>query len=62
MAWLAILLKYWERLSAEVQEKARQYYHLCTVAEQLGGQFLPKQVQQLEYELQAEARKLGWTG
>jgi hypothetical protein len=32
------------------------------MAEQLGGQFLPEPVQQLEHELQAEARKLGWTG
>jgi hypothetical protein len=62
MTWLDVLLKYWSRLSAEVQEKVRGYYHLRTVAEQLGGQFLPERVQQLEQELQAEARKLGWTG
>lgn len=62
MTWLDVLLKYWAHLSAEAQEKARQYYHLHTIAEQLGGQFLPERVQQLEQELQAEARKLGWTG
>jgi hypothetical protein len=62
MTWLDVLLKYWSHLSAEVQEKARQYYHLRTVAEQLGGQFLPERVQQLEQELQAEACKLGWIG
>lgn len=62
MTWLDVLLKYWAHLSAAVQEKALQYYHLRTMAEQLGGQFLPEQVQQLEQELQAEARKLGWRG
>jgi hypothetical protein len=62
MIWLDVLLKYWAHLSAEMQEKACRYYHLRTVAEQIGGQFLPQRVQQLEHELQAEARKLGWTG
>ena len=62
MTWLDVLLKHWSRLSEEVQEKAREYYHLRTVAEQLGGQFLPERVQQLEQELQAEAHRLGWTG
>ena len=62
MTWLDVLLKHWSRLPVEVQEKAREHYHLRTVAEQLGGQFLPEQVQQLEQELQVEAHKLGWTG
>ncbi len=62
MTWLDILLKHWERLSEEVQEKAREYYHLHAVAQQHGGQFLPEVVRKLEQELQAEAYKLGWTG
>lgn len=62
MSWFEVLLKHWSRLSEEVQEKVREYYHLRTVAQQLGGQFLPARVQQLEQELQAEAHKLGWTG
>lgn len=45
MAWLDVLLKDWWRLSVEVQEKVRAYYHLRTVARQLGGQFLPERVQ-----------------
>lgn len=54
MTWFDVLLKHWSRLSEEVQEKVREYYHLRPVAEQLGGQFLPERVQQLEEELQAE--------
>jgi len=60
--WLDVLLKYWSHLSAELQEKVRRYAHLHMMAEQLGGQFLPEPVRQLEHELQAEARRLGWTG
>lgn len=60
MMWFDVLLKYWARLSAETQEKVREYYHLGVMAQQLGGQFLPERVQQLERELQTEARKLGW--
>jgi hypothetical protein len=60
MMWFDLLLKYWSRLSAETQEKVREYYHLGVMAQQLGGQFLSERVRQLERELQAEARKLGW--
>jgi hypothetical protein len=60
MMWFDLLLKYWSRLSAETQEKVREYYHLVAMAQQLGGQFLPERVRQLEHELQVEARKLGW--
>ncbi len=62
MTWFDVLLKHWARLSEEGQKKVCEYYHLRTVAQQLGGQFLPERVQTLERELQAEARKLGWTG
>jgi len=62
LLWLDVLLQYWSHLSAEVQEKAQRYAHLHLMTEQLGGRFLPEPVRQLEHELQAEARKLGWTG
>lgn len=62
MPWLDVLLKYWSRLSAEMQGKVRQYYLLCTIAEQHGGPFMPTHVQQLEQELQTEARTFGWRG
>lgn len=62
MPWLDVLLKYWSRLSAEMQEKVRQYYLLCTIAEQHGGRFMPAHVRQLEQELQTEARTFGWRG
>ena len=62
MTWFDVLLKYWSRLSEEVQEKVREYYHLHAAVQQQGGQFLPEMVRQLEHELQAEARKLGWPG
>ena len=62
MTWFDVLLWHWSRLSAEVQEKVRDYYHLQTAAAQQGGRFLPDVVLQLEGELQTEARKLGWTG
>ena len=60
MMWFDLLLKSWSRLSAETQEKVREYYHLRTAAQQLGGQFLPERVRQLEHELQVEAHKFGW--
>ena len=62
MSWFDVLLKHWSRLSAEVQEKVREYYHLHAAAQQHGGRFLPEIVRQLEQELQAAAHKLGWTG
>ena len=62
MMWFDVLLQHWSRLSAEVQEKVRAYYHLHTAAEQHGGRFLPDVLRQLEDELQTEARKLGWIG
>jgi hypothetical protein len=62
MAWFDLLLKYWSHLSVEVQAKVQEYSHLRTAAQQLGGEFLPARVRQLEHELRAEARKLGWTG
>ena len=60
MPWLDVLLKYWSRLSAELQEKVRQYYLWCTIAEQHGGRFMPEHVRQLEQELQTAARTFGW--
>jgi len=60
MMWFDLLLKYWSGLSTETQEKVREYYHLGVMTQQLGGQFLPERVRQLERELRAEARKLGW--
>lgn len=60
MMWFNLLLKYWSHLSAETQEKVREHYHLDVIAQQLGGQFLPGRVRQLEQELQVEACKWGW--
>ncbi|MBI3245980.1 MAG: hypothetical protein HYZ50_05690 [Deltaproteobacteria bacterium] len=60
MIWFDVLLRYWSRLSAEMQEKVRRYYLLCTITEQHGGRFMPEHVRKLEQELQTEARKFGW--
>jgi len=59
MTWLDVLLKYWAHLSAEVQEKVREYYRRRAAARQHGGPLLSEIVQTLEQELQTEARKLG---
>ena len=60
MTWFEALLEHWSDLSVEVQQKVREYHELHTAAGQFGRRFLPERVWQLEQELQAEARKLGW--
>jgi len=60
LPWFEVLLKEWFSLSVEMQEKVRQYDFWCMIAEQQGGRRVPDLARQLEPELQAEARKLGW--
>lgn len=62
MIWFDLLLEHWSALPADVQQKVREYHQLHTTAAQFGRRFLPERVWQLEQELQAEARKLGWCG
>lgn len=59
MTWFAVLLKHWSRLSAETQEKVREYYRLRALARRRGGRRVSEMVQRIEQELQAEARRLG---
>lgn len=62
MPWFEVLLKEWFSLSIEMQEKVRQYDFWCMIIEQHGGHWAPELAQQLERDLQAEARKFGWKG
>jgi hypothetical protein len=58
MTWRDVLLKYWAHLSAEVQEKVREYYRRRAAARQHGGPLL-QQVQTLAQASQNETRTLG---